>query len=94
MNICQLQWLSNHLSGEKSMAALGIRICMLLVFSVMLLQNHAKAVSVSYDDRALKLDGQRRMLISGSIHYPRSTPTVSAFDIPYLNLTSKCIKLP
>ncbi|CAM6098491.1 unnamed protein product [Calypogeia fissa] len=30
--------------------------------------------SVCYDHRALLIDGQRRFLISGSIHYPRSTP--------------------
>uniref|UniRef100_A0A1J3G2W1 Beta-galactosidase n=1 Tax=Noccaea caerulescens TaxID=107243 RepID=A0A1J3G2W1_NOCCA len=32
-----------------------------------------KAV-VSYDRKALILNGQRRILLSGSIHYPRSTP--------------------
>ncbi|KAF8403035.1 hypothetical protein HHK36_011130 [Tetracentron sinense] len=30
--------------------------------------------TVSYDHRALVIDGKRRVLISGSIHYPRSTP--------------------
>ncbi|XP_077210114.1 beta-galactosidase-like [Tasmannia lanceolata] len=30
--------------------------------------------SVSYDSRAIIINGQRRILISGSIHYPRSTP--------------------
>lgn len=30
--------------------------------------------SVSYDRKALLIDGQRRILMSGSIHYPRSTP--------------------
>ncbi|CAK9143003.1 unnamed protein product [Ilex paraguariensis] len=34
----------------------------------------AIAVEVSYDGRAIKIDGERRILISGSIHYPRSTP--------------------
>ncbi|KAL6619203.1 hypothetical protein ACP70R_034342 [Stipagrostis hirtigluma subsp. patula] len=29
---------------------------------------------VTYDHRALVLDGTRRMLFSGEIHYPRSTP--------------------
>ncbi|KAL2653172.1 hypothetical protein R1flu_021300 [Riccia fluitans] len=29
---------------------------------------------VSFDHRALVIDGERRFLISGSIHYPRSTP--------------------
>ncbi|XP_010033786.2 beta-galactosidase 1 [Eucalyptus grandis] len=30
--------------------------------------------SVSYDAKAITINGQRRILISGSIHYPRSTP--------------------
>eukprot|EP00257_Ricinus_communis_P002697 XP_002514108.2 beta-galactosidase [Ricinus communis] len=30
--------------------------------------------TVSYDHRAITINGQRRILISGSIHYPRSTP--------------------
>ncbi|GLJ33374.1 hypothetical protein SUGI_0671390 [Cryptomeria japonica] len=30
--------------------------------------------NVSYDHRTLVINGQRRILISGSIHYPRSTP--------------------
>ncbi|KAI3823250.1 hypothetical protein L1987_04683 [Smallanthus sonchifolius] len=34
----------------------------------------ATAVNVTYDHRALVIDGKRRVLVSGSIHYPRSTP--------------------
>ncbi|CAL0304087.1 unnamed protein product [Lupinus luteus] len=30
--------------------------------------------NVTYDSRALVIDGKRRVLISGAIHYPRSTP--------------------
>ncbi|KNA14541.1 hypothetical protein SOVF_106370 [Spinacia oleracea] len=30
--------------------------------------------SVTYDSKALLINGQRRILMSGSIHYPRSTP--------------------
>ncbi|XAR73230.1 Beta-galactosidase [Bertholletia excelsa] len=30
--------------------------------------------SVSYDDKAFIINGQRKILFSGSIHYPRSTP--------------------
>nr|AAK40304.1 beta-galactosidase [Capsicum annuum] len=30
--------------------------------------------NVSYDDRAIVINGKRKILISGSIHYPRSTP--------------------
>ncbi|KAF8396486.1 hypothetical protein HHK36_018109 [Tetracentron sinense] len=32
------------------------------------------ATDVSYDGRAITIDGERRVLLSGSIHYPRSTP--------------------
>lgn len=34
--------------------------------------------NVTYDHRALVIDGRRRVLVSGSIHYPRSTPDVGA----------------
>lgn len=37
--------------------------------------------NVTYDHRALVIDGQRRVLISGSIHYPRSTPEVPTFFV-------------
>ncbi|KAL2506415.1 Beta-galactosidase 9 [Abeliophyllum distichum] len=33
-----------------------------------------KPFNVSYDHRAMIIDGKRRMLISGGIHYPRATP--------------------
>ncbi|CAM6119644.1 unnamed protein product [Calypogeia fissa] len=32
------------------------------------------ALNVSYDHRAMLLDGKRRLLISAGIHYPRATP--------------------
>ena len=34
------------------------------------------STKVAYNDRALVIDGERRIIISGSIHYPRSTPEV------------------
>lgn len=43
-------------------------LCLFGVFSVQ--------ASVSYDSKAIIINGQRRILISGSIHYPRSTPEV------------------
>ncbi|KAJ1407278.1 Glycoside hydrolase, family 35 [Sesbania bispinosa] len=33
-----------------------------------------KPFNVTYDHRALVLDGKRRILISAGIHYPRATP--------------------
>lgn len=49
-----------------------------LLLSVLLFGAFAAALAanVSYDHRALLIDGKRRVLISGSIHYPRSTPEV------------------
>lgn len=35
-----------------------------------------EAEEVTYDGRSLIIDGQRKILFSGSIHYPRSTPQV------------------
>ncbi|XP_057419839.1 beta-galactosidase 6-like [Lotus japonicus] len=45
----------------------------LLVLLVVLLKV-IEAAEVTYDGRSLIIDGQRKLLFSGSIHYPRSTP--------------------
>ncbi|KAF8111934.1 hypothetical protein N665_0070s0004 [Sinapis alba] len=49
------------------MVSLRFILCFLLVSS-------AYATIVSHDGRAITIDGHRRVLLSGSIHYPRSTP--------------------
>ncbi|KAJ0087018.1 hypothetical protein Patl1_09217 [Pistacia atlantica] len=41
---------------------------------VMLVGSEVIQCSVTYDKKAIIINGQRRILISGSIHYPRSTP--------------------
>ncbi|KAG7984075.1 hypothetical protein I3843_04G138800 [Carya illinoinensis] len=46
-------------------------ICKLLILFSLFCSAPA---SVTYDHRAIMINGQRRILISGSIHYPRSTP--------------------
>ncbi|CAA6662429.1 unnamed protein product [Spirodela intermedia] len=50
------------------------RVFLSFVLSFVLL---SESVNVTYDHRALVIDGARRLLISGSIHYPRSTPEVA-----------------
>lgn len=45
--------------------------CFLLGLAIL---SSANKVSVTYDGRALKINGERKIIISGSIHYPRSTP--------------------
>lgn len=49
----------------------------LVVFVVVIFSSLACGpvrATVSYDDKAFIINGNRRILISGSIHYPRSTP--------------------
>lgn len=41
---------------------------------VLLMGSELIQCSVTYDKKAIIINGQRRILISGSIHYPRSTP--------------------
>lgn len=40
-----------------------------------------KLQGVTYDGRSLIINGKRELLFSGSIHYPRSTPDVTPFEI-------------
>ncbi|XP_076899289.1 beta-galactosidase 3-like [Bidens hawaiensis] len=44
-------------------------VLLLLIFNQLGIQ-----CSVTYDSKSIIINGQRRILISGSIHYPRSTP--------------------
>ncbi|GJN30924.1 hypothetical protein PR202_gb19270 [Eleusine coracana subsp. coracana] len=43
---------------------------------VLCLSGVSQAANVTYDHRAVVIDGVRRVLVSGSIHYPRSTPDI------------------
>uniref|UniRef100_A0A1J3EAL3 Beta-galactosidase n=1 Tax=Noccaea caerulescens TaxID=107243 RepID=A0A1J3EAL3_NOCCA len=45
-----------------------------LVFSTAAAGGATAEKGVTYDGRSLIIDGQRKLLFSGSIHYPRSTP--------------------
>ncbi|XP_062013758.1 beta-galactosidase 8 [Rosa rugosa] len=55
-----------------AMTGLEVKIVVLLVVGVLATASYC--ATVSYDHRALVIDGKRRVLVSGSIHYPRSTP--------------------
>ncbi|KAJ1278558.1 hypothetical protein BS78_04G088900 [Paspalum vaginatum] len=58
-------------------SAAGARVLLLaalLAAASLLLAAPAANAAVSYDHRSLVINGRRRILISGSIHYPRSTP--------------------
>jgi hypothetical protein len=49
---------------------------LLLLLALLLIDAAAAASNVTYDHRSLIIDGRRRLLISTSIHYPRSVPAV------------------
>nr|AAQ21369.1 beta-galactosidase [Sandersonia aurantiaca] len=51
---------------KEALAAVAVVAALLLVAPA--------AANVWYDSRAITINGQRRILMSGSIHYPRSTP--------------------
>ncbi|KAJ0799462.1 putative glycosidase [Helianthus annuus] len=46
----------------------------LILFIIVLYGELGFSVTVTYDSKALVIDGRRRILQSGSVHYPRATP--------------------
>ncbi|KAL5778798.1 hypothetical protein ACOSQ2_009535 [Xanthoceras sorbifolium] len=53
-------------------------LIMVVVVAVVLVVGGVRGGEVTYDGRSLIIDGQRKILFSGSIHYPRSTPEMWA----------------
>ncbi|MCD9645270.1 hypothetical protein HAX54_034096 [Datura stramonium] len=49
-------------------------LSLLIILSVVLVFERGASTTVTYDHKALVIDGKRRILQSGSIHYPRTTP--------------------
>ncbi|CAM8981567.1 unnamed protein product [Rhodiola kirilowii] len=45
-----------------------------LLFLLLIPFHLSNAAQVSHDERAITIDGRRQLILSGSIHYPRSTP--------------------
>lgn len=56
----------------------SIRAFLLLLVQLLAFLLRVAQCGVTYDRKAIIINGQRRILISGSIHYPRSTPEVSS----------------
>ncbi|WVZ01924.1 hypothetical protein V8G54_022730 [Vigna mungo] len=50
------------------------KILLVLIWFFCIYVSTSFSANVTYDHRALVIDGKRRVLVSGSIHYPRSTP--------------------
>jgi hypothetical protein len=73
-------FLSTHLLGAGRLAMRRWCPAVLLgcVVALFVLVAAVECV-VAYDKKVVLIDGQMRILFSGSIHYPRSTPDVTAF---------------
>ncbi|PKU80113.1 Beta-galactosidase 6 [Dendrobium catenatum] len=62
-------------SKQRTLPAFVFLSCLLVLVQFMGARNlFSMAANVTYSRRALLIDGKPRVLISGSIHYPRSTP--------------------
>ncbi|KAL5780565.1 hypothetical protein ACOSQ2_011302 [Xanthoceras sorbifolium] len=59
--------------GTNSVSKLPVTWLLLLI-AMLLVGTEVIQCTVTYDNKAILINGQRRILISGSIHYPRSTP--------------------
>lgn len=55
------------------------KLLLVIILSMLLVFEKGASTTVTYDHKALVIDGKRRILQSGSIHYPRTTPEVSVF---------------
>ena len=66
-----------------------VRKMEMILLLILVIVVAATAANVTYDHRALVIDGKRKILISGSIHYPRSTPEVSTTHclFPHVSVT-------
>lgn len=68
--------LSKKMESQRAWIRLRWLLLCLAVQLVVADAEFFKPFNVSYDHRALIIDGKRRMLISAGIHYPRATPEV------------------
>ena len=71
-------------AAPAGVAAAAVAVAVAVLFA-------AASASVTYDRKAVVVNGQRRILLSGSIHYPRSVPEVlSAPCFSPLSAGAKC----
>lgn len=62
--------MARNMTSRK--AVVVILLCAIFTFT--------SASEITYDGSSLMIDGERKLILSGSIHYPRSTAQVSAFS--------------
>ncbi|KAK6246529.1 hypothetical protein SCA6_009619 [Theobroma cacao] len=60
--------------GSGKVCEVMEKLFWLLILTVVAVVAAVEGGEVTYDGRSLIIQGQRKLLFSGSIHYPRSTP--------------------
>ncbi|CAL5201593.1 unnamed protein product [Lathyrus oleraceus] len=55
------------------MFKMGLLSCYSILLMSMIMLHSCFAIEVTYDSKALIINGERRLIFSGAIHYPRST---------------------
>lgn len=82
---------SSSFSNHKTQKMMGINKNMINIIMVIMLGYICLSIispvsaNVWYDNKAITINKQRRILLSGSIHYPRSTPEV-LHSLPLLTI--------
>ncbi|KAE8715673.1 Beta-galactosidase 5 [Hibiscus syriacus] len=66
----------NGVGGEQQVGLRRIEAFDKLEFVLIVSESQVVQSSVTYDRKAIMINGQRRILFAGSIHYPRSTPDI------------------
>lgn len=66
---------------ERKKETCSLLLLKLLVVVLGNLGTPSFSANVTYDHRSLLIGGKRRVLSSGSIHYPRSTTEVSSLSL-------------
>lgn len=74
-----------YIKGGRTSLPFFTTVLLCLTLFIHTLLQLTNAASVTYDHRALVIDGKRKILISASIHYPRSTPEVYILTFKILN---------
>lgn len=71
-------WIDKQQKMEASIVSKFLKVCIFTLLMVVQLV----ICKVTYDKKAIVINGERRILLSGSIHYPRSTPEVLLLSLP------------
>lgn len=90
-NACWCRQFAAMAHCRGSMSA-KIRCLLPLLLLLLFVDAMVQALNVSYDHRAVLLDGKRRLLVAAGIHYPRATPEVRSQLACFFQIVNKLIE--